>query len=225
MRFETQITAEMSMRTAWPWLWALMTARSQVLGYEPPIVMVGKSRLQLNGFVGSGAQGVCYAAEMLQANGPALPVVVKISERHEELYRERRVLGALRTLTQLDGPLNASMGDGGGSSDGGGGGSGGGGGDGGGGAAKSPRKRRAHKQHAPSWAAPKDAHLSAAADAGLALCDGQLALDAAAQRCLPRVVAYGPGVLVMTPLGAPFHEGAHFPARVRATGCRLAINP
>jgi hypothetical protein len=154
LEVEDEASAEVDMVTGWPFLWQLLNASPSDLGHSMPRVHIGGEEILLDSVIGTGAQGVCYAGTFDNQQ-----VVIKLSSNIEELHQERRVLGALRTESDI---VSASVTVNGSANDG--------------------------------------ATLST-------FCEGQHALSSTAQKFVPSVVAYGPGVLVMGPVGKPFDEG------------------
>jgi hypothetical protein len=92
---EEQASQEVDMATGWPYLWQLLNATHQQLGYSLPLVTIEGEVVKVQSVIGSGAQGVCYGGEYCGES-----VVIKLSEKVAELYQERRVLGALRNHSQ-----------------------------------------------------------------------------------------------------------------------------
>jgi hypothetical protein len=148
-----EASQEVAMVIAWPYLWQLLNATPQQLGYSLPIVSINGVRIMLQSVVGVGAQGVCY-----EGVHDGATVLIKTGVR-DEILQERRVIGALRTK-KVDVAF-ATLEQDGGDEEG------------------------------------KHAELPV-------LCDGTYAIDDAAQLTIPVIVGYGPGVLVMSPIGRTF---------------------
>jgi hypothetical protein len=148
---QEEASQEVDMGTGWPYLWQLLNASPVQLGHTLPEVRIGNDLMTLASVVGVGAQGACYAGKFKNND-----VIVKLGAHMDELWQERRVLGAL--LNHESDILTATV----------------------------------HGIGSTTTTRLPD------------LCDGKFAVDADAQKCIPSIVAYGPGVLILGSVGKPF---------------------